>query len=74
MNISISIPDPVFLAADKRAFDLTASRNQFYAEALPCYVKAHSASNVIGRPNAVYEVKRSALNPAGQKWSHPVAC
>jgi len=63
MKIAISVPDPVFHAAEKLAANLKTSRSQLYSEALASYVNAHTSYNVTERLNAVYAVEGSALAP-----------
>ena len=63
MKIAISVPDPVFHAAEKLAANLKTSRSQLYAEALASYVNAHTSHNVTERLDAVYAVEGSALAP-----------
>lgn len=67
MKVAISLPDPVFRAAETLAASLHKSRSQLYADALASYVGAHSAHNVTQRLNAVYANEPSKLDPAWQK-------
>ena len=53
MKVAISLPDPVFRAAEILASNLRKSRSQLYAEALASYVSVHSAHNVTQRLNEV---------------------
>ena len=53
MKVAISLPDPVFRAAEILASNLRKSRSQLYAEALASYVSAHSAHNVTQRVKAL---------------------
>ncbi len=64
MKVAISLPDPVFRAAEILASSLRKSRSQLYAEALASYVGAHSAHNVTQRLNEVYAKEPSKLDPA----------
>jgi hypothetical protein len=67
MKVAISLPDPVFRAAEILALSLRKSRSQLYAEALASYVGAHSAHNVTQRLNEVYAKEPSKLDPAWLK-------
>ena len=67
MKVAISLPDPVFRAAEILAASLRKSRSQLYAEALASYVGAHSAHNVTERLNAVYAREPSGLDNAWLK-------
>ena len=67
MKVAISLPDPVFRAAEILAASLRKSRSQLYAEALASYVGAHSAHNVTQRLNEVYAKEPSKLDPAWLK-------
>jgi metal-responsive CopG/Arc/MetJ family transcriptional regulator len=67
MKIAISVPDPVFHAAEMLAANLNKSRSQLYAEALASYVSSHSAHDVTQRLNAVYGRESSKLDDAWVK-------
>ena len=67
MKVAISLPDPVFRAAETLAASLRKSRSQLYADALASYVGAHSAHNVTQRLNEVYANEPSKLDPAWLK-------
>ena len=67
MKVAISLPDPVFRAAEILAASLRKSRSQLYAEALASYVGAHSAHNVTERLNAVYAREPSGIGGAWLK-------
>ena len=64
MKVAVSLPDPVFRAAEILASNLRKSRSQLYAEALASYVSAHSAHNVTQRLNEVYAKEPSKLDRA----------
>ncbi len=67
MKVAISLPDPVFRAAEILAANLRKSRSQLYAEALASYVGAHSAHDVTKRLNEVYAKEPSHLDPVWLK-------
>lgn len=64
MKVAISVPDPVFQAAEVLASNLNKSRSQLYAEALASYVSKHSAHDVTQRLNSVYDRESSKLDAA----------
>lgn len=64
MKVAISIPDPVFKAAEQLAHKLKKSRSQLYAEAIAEYVGARGSKAVTAQLNAVYGRKPSEVNPA----------
>ena len=65
MKTAISIPDPVFEAAEQLAKRLGKSRSQLYAEAVAQYVEQRSDAAVTERLNAIYgaEPELSKLDP-----------
>lgn len=64
MKVAISLPDPVFRAAETLARKLRKSRSQLYAEAIAEYVGARGARALAGKLNAVYLKQSSDLDPA----------
>ena len=54
MKVAISVPDPIFLAADKAAKRMRLPRSQFYARAVEAYLEQTSGQDVTERLNAVY--------------------
>lgn len=65
VKVAISLPDPVFQAAENLAKRLKKPRSRLYAEAIAEYVGAHGSTAVTERLNAVYEVEPSAV---GEAW------
>lgn len=63
MKVAISLPDPVFLAAERLAQRLGVSRSQLYATALEEYVAEHDDARVTEQLDAVYEVSSSRMDP-----------
>jgi predicted transcriptional regulator len=65
MKTAISIPDPVFEAAEQLAKRLGKSRSQLYSEAVAQYVERRSDAAVTERLNAIYatEPELSKLDP-----------
>jgi metal-responsive CopG/Arc/MetJ family transcriptional regulator len=64
MKVAISLPDPLFRAAERLARKLRKSRSQLYAEAIAEYVGALGAESVTARLNAVYGKESSEVEPA----------
>lgn len=62
MKTAVSIPDPVFKAADKLAERLGLSRSGLYAAAIANFVAAHRSSGVRQALDAVYSVEESELD------------
>ena len=54
MKTAISIPDKVFVLAEKMAKRLGVSRSQLYSTAVREYVDAHKTDRVSERLDAVY--------------------
>ena len=54
MKVAISVPDPIFRAADRAAKRMRVPRSQFYARAVDAYLKQTSGQDVTDRLNAVY--------------------
>jgi metal-responsive CopG/Arc/MetJ family transcriptional regulator len=63
MKVAVSIPDPVFEAAEKVSRRMHVPRSQLYARALQAYVKEHSQEQITERLNAVYGKISSKLDP-----------
>lgn len=54
MKIAISVPDPVFAAAEALARELNVSRSELYSRALAAYLDTRGAAAVTAKLNAVY--------------------
>ena len=63
MKTAVSIPDPLFEAAEAAAKKLRMSRSQLYATALTEYLETHQAEAVTEALDRVYEEEPSALDP-----------
>lgn len=66
MKIAVSIPDPVFEAAERVSRRLRMPRSQLYARALQAYVQEHSGEEITERLNAVHGKLSSKLDPEVQ--------
>lgn len=64
MKVAISLPDPLFRAAERLARKLRKSRSQLYAEAIAEYVGASGAKALTARLNSIYAKERSEIDPA----------
>ena len=67
MKTAISIPDPIFAAAEKMAKELAMSRSELYAKAVAEFVAAHSPESITARINAVMETETNELDPVLQE-------
>jgi len=63
MKAAVSIPDPVFEAADKLAQRLGVSRSRLYSVALQRFVQDHDDETITAKLNEVYDVESSSLDP-----------
>lgn len=57
MKTAISIPDPVFEAAEDLAKRLGKSRSQLYAEALRQYLERHRDQDITRRLNELFDAE-----------------
>lgn len=63
MKTAISVPDPLFTAAEQLANRRGWSRSRLYAAALTEFVAKHKDADVTARLNAIYENEDSSLDP-----------
>lgn len=61
MKVAISLPDPVFSAAEKLADRLRISRSQLYANALEEYLGKRRDAQITEQLNAIYGSEESAV-------------
>lgn len=64
MKIAISLPDPLFSAAELLAEQLHVSRSQLYAQALAEYLEKRQTGMVTEKLNAVYAANKEGMEPA----------
>jgi metal-responsive CopG/Arc/MetJ family transcriptional regulator len=64
MKTAISIPDPVFEAAERLAQRLGKSRSELYTTAIRDYLKEHRDEDVTERLNEIYVPHRK-----GRPWT-----
>jgi antitoxin MazE6 len=63
MKTDISIPNPVFRAAENLAKKMGVSLSELYTAALNAYVAEHQKENITGALNEVYANEESVLGP-----------
>ena len=66
MKTAVSIPDPVFRAADLLARRLHMSRSRLYSVALERFVQEHDDAAITAKLNEVYANEPSTLDPVLQ--------
>lgn len=64
MKTAISIPDPLFQAAEREAARRRISRSRFYSMAVASYLKSLRARNIKKALDAVYATEDSVVDPA----------
>ncbi len=62
MKTAISIPDPIFQAAEGLAHRLGISRSELYADAVAEYMKSHKNQNVTEKLNEIYREEMSEMD------------
>ncbi len=63
MKTAVSIPDPIFEAADRLARRRRISRSELYAEALTRLLDGDESTGVTARLDEVYGERPSRLDP-----------
>jgi len=63
MKTAISIPDPLFKAAERAAKRQKVSRSRFYSKAVAAYLRSQSDKRITEALNAVYATEDSSLDP-----------
>jgi predicted transcriptional regulator len=64
MKIAISLPDPIFEAAEHLAEELRIPRSQLYAEALANYLNTHGGAAITAKLNEVHGSIAVPVEPA----------
>jgi hypothetical protein len=62
MKTAISLPDPLFAAAEQFAQERGLSRSELYAKALQFYLQAYQTQTIIESLNQVYASTSSTLD------------
>jgi hypothetical protein len=70
MKTAISIPNPVFLAAEQLGQQMGLSRSELYTHAIRSYLQTHRYSHVTELLNAVYESEAAGIDPVIQQLQH----
>lgn len=63
MKTEISVPSPIYEAAERLAEEAGMSLSEFYVAALAAYVAAHQNGEITKRLNEVYAQENSSLEP-----------
>ena len=63
MKTAISIPEPIFKAAETLAKHLGISRSELYSTAVARYVEEHDAEQITQQLNHLYAVEDAVLDP-----------
>jgi metal-responsive CopG/Arc/MetJ family transcriptional regulator len=64
MKTAISLPDPLFEAAEQFAHEQGWSRSELYARALQAYLQAHRYHGITDALDQIYATEPSSLEPA----------
>lgn len=67
--MAVSVPEPVFEAAERVSKRLRIPRSQLYSRAIAAYVREHSGEDVTKALNAVYAKLPSTMDPTWEKVS-----
>jgi metal-responsive CopG/Arc/MetJ family transcriptional regulator len=63
MKTAVSLPNPLFEAADQLAKKLGVSRSELYARAIAEYLKSRRSEGITEALNRVYREEPSNLDP-----------
>jgi metal-responsive CopG/Arc/MetJ family transcriptional regulator len=63
MKTAISVPNPVFEAAEQLAHRLGLSRSELYAKAVEEFISAHKNQGVTEKLNEIYGQNSSSIDP-----------
>ena len=62
MKTAISIPDPIYKAAEQLAHQLGVTRSDLYARAVASFVKTHQEDQITAQLDDLYASEESALD------------
>jgi metal-responsive CopG/Arc/MetJ family transcriptional regulator len=62
MKVAISVPDPIFEAAERLAKQRRVPRSQVFAEALEEYLSKHGSDAVTAKLDEVYAAEESTID------------
>jgi hypothetical protein len=63
VKTAISVPDPIFVAAERLAQQLGISRSELYSTAVSDFIRMHQGDQITAQLNRVYATEDSALDP-----------
>lgn len=63
MKTAISIPNPIFRAADRLAHQLKLSRSELYVTALKNFLENYRKGHITGRLNQIYKDIPARVDP-----------
>jgi hypothetical protein len=63
VKTAISVPDPIFEAAERLAHQLGISRSESYSTAVSDFIRARQTDQITAQLNRVYATEDSALDP-----------
>jgi metal-responsive CopG/Arc/MetJ family transcriptional regulator len=71
MKTAVSIPDPIFHAAESLAKRLGMSRSELFSRALEAYLETHKHDSVREALDAIYSQESSSLDEtlAQMQWA-----
>jgi hypothetical protein len=69
MKVAVSIPDPIFRAAERVSRRTRVPRSQLYADAIEAYLRERSGEDITERLNEVYARTSPKLDPAAEAVS-----
>ncbi len=64
MKVAVSIPDPIFEAAEQLAKERNIPRSQVFAEALSTYLELRNSESVTALLNDIYDRETSKVEEA----------
>ena len=64
MKVAVSIPDPIFEAAEQLAKERNIPRSQIFAEALSTYLELRNSESVTALLNELYGQESSEVDEA----------
>jgi metal-responsive CopG/Arc/MetJ family transcriptional regulator len=67
MKVAVSIPDPIFEAADQLAKERNIPRSQIFTEALSSYLELRNSESVTALLNEIYGREPSQVDEALMK-------
>jgi metal-responsive CopG/Arc/MetJ family transcriptional regulator len=67
MKVAVSIPDPIFEAAERLAKQRCMARSQLFAEALEAYLEARDSEAITASLDEIYAKEPSALDDGLKK-------